>query len=110
MQTAFRLDGKRALVTGGASGIGEAVSRVFTAAGAAVVIVDIDKAKAHSLASELQGASAEVCDITKETEVQALFARLDKLDVLVNNAGVGLVGGVEETEIGDFQRLFRINV
>src|SRR5260370_39265205 len=110
MQTPFRLDGKRALVTGGASGIGEAVSRVFTAAGAAVVIVDIDKAKADSLASQLQGASVEVCDITKETEVRALFAHLDKLDVLVNNAGIGLVGGVEETELGDFQRLFRINV
>jgi NAD(P)-dependent dehydrogenase (short-subunit alcohol dehydrogenase family) len=110
MQTPFRLDGKRALVTGGASGIGEAVSRVFTAAGAAVVIVDIDKTKADSLASEVQGTSVEVCDITKETEVQALFARLSKLDILVNNAGIGLVGGVEETEIGDFQRLFRINV
>jgi NAD(P)-dependent dehydrogenase (short-subunit alcohol dehydrogenase family) len=39
-----------------------------------------------------------------------LFSGLQKLDVLVNNAGIGLVGGIEETELGDFQRLFRVNV
>ena len=110
MQTSFRLDGKKALVTGGASGIGEAVSRVFTNAGASVVIADIDKSKAEALTRELPGASMVVCDITDETSVKQAFASLGNLDILVNNAGIGLVGGVEETELADFQRLFRVNV
>jgi NAD(P)-dependent dehydrogenase (short-subunit alcohol dehydrogenase family) len=110
MQTSFRLDGKKALVTGGASGIGEAVSRVFTQAGASVVIADIDKSKAEALTAELSGASMVMCDITDEESVRQTFAGLGNLDILVNNAGIGLVGGVEETELADFQRLFRVNV
>ena len=110
MQTSFRLDGKKALVTGGASGIGEAVSRVFTNAGASVVIADIDRAKAQALTRELPGASMVICDITDEASVKQAFASLGNLDILINNAGIGLVGGVEETELADFQRLFRVNV
>ena len=110
MATPFRLDGKRALVTGGASGIGEAISRVFSAAGASVLIADINKSQSEALAAELTGSSAVECDITDEISVKSAFARIDRLDVLVNNAGIGLVGGVEETELGDLQRLFRVNV
>jgi 2-keto-3-deoxy-L-fuconate dehydrogenase len=110
MATPFRLDGKRALVTGGASGIGEAISRVFTEAGASVYIADINKTQSEALAAELAGASAVACDITDEASVKAAFAAIDRLDVLVNNAGIGLVGGIEETELGDLQRLFRVNV
>ena len=110
MQTSFRLDGKKALVTGGASGIGEAVSRVFTTAGASVVIADIDKSKAEALTRELPGASMVMCDITDEASVKQAFAGLGDLDILVNNAGIGLVGTVEETELADFQRIFRVNV
>lgn len=106
----FRLDGKRALVTGGASGIGEAVCRVFAEAGAAVTIADIDRPKAESLSKELPGSAVAICDITDEDSVKDAIAGLKGLDVLVNNAGIGLVGGVEETELRDFQRLFRVNV
>jgi NAD(P)-dependent dehydrogenase (short-subunit alcohol dehydrogenase family) len=110
MQIPFRLDGKKALVTGGASGIGEAVSRVFTQAGAAVVIADIDESRATALTKELPGSSMTLCDITNEDAVKQTIAGLGNLDILVNNAGIGLVGGVEETELADFQRLFRVNV
>lgn len=106
----FRLDGRVALVTGGASGIGEQVSRIFTEAGAKVLICDLDKEKGERLAAELPGAKALVCDITDEALVQQTFAGIDTLDVLVNNAGIGLVGGVEETSLHDFQKIFRINV
>jgi NAD(P)-dependent dehydrogenase (short-subunit alcohol dehydrogenase family) len=110
MQIPFRLDGKKALVTGGASGIGEAVSRVFTQAGASVVIADIDELRATALTKELPGSSMTLCDITNEDSVKQTIAGLGNLDILVNNAGIGLVGGVEETELADFQRLFRVNV
>jgi NAD(P)-dependent dehydrogenase (short-subunit alcohol dehydrogenase family) len=106
----FRLDGKVALVTGGASGIGEATVRTFAEAGAKVLIVDIDKQRAESLQADLPGSSSYQCDITNESEVAKLFDQIEKLDILVNNAGIGLVGSVEETALPDFQRLFRVNV
>lgn len=104
------MDGRTALVTGGASGIGEAVVQVFSAAGASVLIVDIDQARAEKLAAEVPGASALTCDITDEQAVKRIFDGIPALDILVNNAGIGLVGSVEETELKDFQRLFRVNV
>jgi len=110
MSDRFRLDGKIALITGGASGIGEATVRVFAEAGAHVAIVDIDAARAQTLAQSLPKASAHRCDITNEADVRALFAKIDALDILFNCAGIGLVGNVEETELGDWQRLFRVNV
>jgi len=110
MSDPFRLDGKVALITGGASGIGEATARVFAEAGAHVIIVDIDFARAESLARELPSASAQRCDITNEADVRQLFAGIFALDILFNCAGIGMVGNVEETELTDFQRLFRVNV
>jgi len=110
MHTPFRLDGRKALVTGGASGIGAATCRALAAAGAAVTIVDIDRAAAQALAQEISYSSILIFDITDEDAVKQAFASLGSLDVLVNNAGIGLVGGVEETELADFQRLFRVNV
>jgi NAD(P)-dependent dehydrogenase (short-subunit alcohol dehydrogenase family) len=111
MSTApFRLDGKVALVTGGASGIGEQTCRLFTAAGASVVIADIDEARATALAAELAGSRVLRVDLTSEESVRAAYGSLEKLDVLINNAGIGLVGGVEETELEDFDRLMRVNV
>lgn len=106
----FRLDGRTALVTGGASGIGESCSRIFTAAGARVIILDLDAARGAALAAELPGARFVQCDITDEAAVAAVFASIESLDVLVNNAGIGLVGSVEETSLGDFERLMRVNV
>jgi NAD(P)-dependent dehydrogenase (short-subunit alcohol dehydrogenase family) len=108
--TPFRLDGRIALVTGGASGIGEATCRALSGAGAAVIVADVDRSGAEALAAELPGATFLVLDITDEAAVHAAFAELPKLDILVNNAGIGLVGNIEETELVDFERLLRVNV
>ena len=62
------------------------------------------------LAAELPGAAAIVCDIAREDAVAAAFAPVAALDILINCAGIGLVGGIEETSLADFQRLFRVNV
>lgn len=110
MAIPFRLDGLLALITGGASGIGAETCRAFTAAGAAVIIADVDLARAQRLSAELEGSRAIELDITDEAAVRAAFASIPRLDILVNNAGIGLVGGVEQTELVDFQRLFRVNV
>jgi 2-keto-3-deoxy-L-fuconate dehydrogenase len=106
----FRLDGLTALVTGGASGIGEAICRRFTWSGASVIIADVDKARADNLSKELKNSSVLQLDITNEAAVNAAFKALPKLDILVNNAGIGLVASVEETTTEDFERLFRVNV
>lgn len=110
MSDIFRIDGKTALITGGASGIGEATVRAFSAAGARVLIVDLAADRARALAESVGNATAHACDITDETHVQQLFSSLPHLDILVNCAGIGLVGNVEETEHDDFNRLFRVNV
>src|SRR5581483_10668904 len=110
MSVPFRLDGRRALVTGGASGIGEATCRTFSAAGAQITIADVDRQRAEALARELPGACVLIIDITDEAAVRAAFSQIETLDILVNNAGIGLVGGIEQTELNDFERLFRVNV
>jgi 2-keto-3-deoxy-L-fuconate dehydrogenase len=110
MNSPFRLDGRRALVTGAASGIGEAICRVFSAAGASVTIADVDRSGAAALAAELPNCTPMIFDITDETAVRAGIDSLDTLHILVNNAGVGHVGNIEETEAADFRRLMNINV
>lgn len=110
MSTPFRLDGKKALVTGGASGIGEATCRVLTNAGASALIMDLDRPRAEALAAELPGATPVICDVTDEAQVKGAFAGISSLDIVVNNAGIGMVGGIEETELDEFQRLMRVNV
>ena len=97
-------------MTGGASGIGEQCCRVLTAAGASVTVCDLDSARGQALAAELPGASAIACDISNEATVAASIAPVEPLDILINCAGIGLVGGLEETSLADFQRLFRVNV
>jgi 2-keto-3-deoxy-L-fuconate dehydrogenase len=110
MNTPFRLDGRRALVTGGASGIGEATCRALAGAGCSVIVADIDTARAEALVRQLPGASAVTVDITNEASVNATLGGIAGLDILVNNAGIGMVGNIEETSAADFERLIRVNV
>lgn len=110
MHTPFRLDRRVALITGGSSGIGEATARAFTRAGASVIVLSIDKTGGEALAAELPGARAITCDVTDAAAVAQAVAGIERLDILVNSAGIGLVGGIEETPPEDFQRLMRVNV
>ncbi|HEX4167622.1 MAG TPA: SDR family oxidoreductase [Bryobacteraceae bacterium] len=106
----FRLDGKTALITGGASGIGRSIASRFTGVGAQALIVDVDKARAEQTAAEIAGSKPFACDITDSAQVNQLFTRIASLDILINCAGIGLVGSITETEELDLQRLFRVNV
>lgn len=106
----FRLDGRSALVTGGASGIGEATVKELVRAGAFVWIADINESAAKSLAESLPSAAAVRLDVTDPSSIGSAAERVKQLDILVNNAGIGHVGSIETTEAGDFDRLLNVNV
>jgi len=107
---AFRLDSKHALVTGGASGIGESTCKELARAGASVIVADINLEKAQALAGSLPGARAVLMDVTKAGSVAAVAAEMERLDILVNNAGIANVGGIAQVEEEDFDRLMLVNV
>ena len=110
MSTApYQLTGKVALVTGGGSGIGAATCRELSRAGATVLVADIDFAAAQSLAAELQDARAIQMDVTDLAALEATAASLDRLDILINNAGIGNVGTVAQVTSQDFDRVMKVN-
>jgi 2-keto-3-deoxy-L-fuconate dehydrogenase len=106
----FRLDGRIALVTGGASGIGEATVKELARAGAQVWIGEINFAAAESLARTVNSAQALPLDVTSPDSIAKAYTQIGQLDLLVNNAGVGHVGSIEDTEPEDFDRLMNVNV
>lgn len=108
-----RLAGKITLVTGGGSGIGEAIARRFSAEGAVVFVLDRDADAAGRVAGEIGGLPV-VLDVTDEAACDAVAGRVrtqhERIDVLVNNAGVGHVGDLRQTTTADMERLWRVNV
>jgi len=110
MVTSQHADQRVALVTGASSGIGRATARALSEAGFRVVGTSRDAAKA----APLEGVTFLDLDVTRDESVTALVAqvieRFDRLDVLVNNAGVGMAGAAEESSIRQSQAVFDINV
>ena len=102
-----RLDGKVAIVTGGASGMGAATVRRFVEEGARLVVADLQVEKGEALAAECGGEAAFIAtDVGVEADVQAMVAlaveRFGRLDCLFNNAGFGgVAGAIDETDMGD---------
>ena len=113
----FRLDGKLAVITGGASGIGRAVATEFAGRGACVSILDIDDEAAQALASQIVAAGghakAYCCDISRSDNVQTVFHHIlqhGPIHILVNNAGISHVGDLLATSEHDFDQVFCVNV
>lgn len=107
--------GRTAVVTGGASGIGEGIARRLSGDGAAVVIGDLDGGKAEAVAGSLPGEAVAVgLDVTDEPAVDGLVSlaveRFGGLDIMVNNAGVIRVSPVADTDYADWKRLMDVNV
>jgi len=106
--------GKNVLITGAATGIGRAAAELMVAEGGRVVIADINEEAARGLVSTLGTAAHFVrCDVTRETEIEALLgeavARLGRLDVLVNNAGMITHKAVTDIDVDLWDRVFAVN-
>ncbi|MGP2442239.1 SDR family NAD(P)-dependent oxidoreductase [Streptomyces sp. JW3] len=101
-------DGLRALVTGGASGIGRATAELLSVRGAAVAVLDID---ISTVGEPLLGHRADVTDdASVRAAVTAATAALGGLDILVNNAGIGAQGTVEDNDDAEWHRVLDVNV
>jgi len=98
------LNGRKALVTGGAGGIGAASVRALAARGADVVVADVDQAAATALADEIEG-SAWAVDLL---DVEALQTLSLDCDILVNNAGIQRISPIEEFDPADFRRIITL--
>jgi 2-keto-3-deoxy-L-fuconate dehydrogenase len=114
----FRLDKKSVIVTGGASGIGKAIARLFAKQGASVFIFDIDEITSKPAVNEIIAdggvASYIILDIADQRQVrnavQEVVNKLGSVDILVNSAGVAHIGTAESTSDEEFTRVFNINV
>jgi NAD(P)-dependent dehydrogenase (short-subunit alcohol dehydrogenase family) len=101
----FSLKGKKVVVTGGCSGIGESIATLFQQQGAEVHVIDLSQPKEPK--SKINYHQA---DITNLEVVKQIATRLTSIDILVNNAGIPQIGNLENTNPADFQRIFDVNV
>jgi len=110
-----RLQGRRALITGAARGIGEAFARAYLAEGAQVTVADIDLGRAEAAAADMgAGAIAVGMDVTRQESIEAgveeAIRRMGGIDILVNNAALFTAAPLVEIGRADFDRIFAVNV
>jgi 3alpha(or 20beta)-hydroxysteroid dehydrogenase len=107
-----RLDGKVALITGGARGQGAAEGRLFAAEGAEVVLTDVLDTDGEKTAADIRGQYYHH-DVTSEADWASVIDRIleshGRLDVLVNNAGIWLTGRMTDTSLADYRRVIEVN-
>jgi 2-keto-3-deoxy-L-fuconate dehydrogenase len=105
---------KNIIITGGASGIGLAITKLFASNGNNVFFIDYNESLGMEIEKELLDNGLKVtflqADVSNLAEVKTIFERVpDKLDVLVNNAGISHIGNLENTAEEDFEKVFQVN-
>jgi len=110
----FSLQNKRAVVTGGGSGIGKAIATVLAKQGAEVHVIELGTEHAETTLNEIESLSGKgfsyACDVSNHEAVKKVFDLIGKIDILVNNAGIAHIGKADTTEESDFDRVMRVNV
>ena len=110
----FSLQNKKAVVTGGGSGIGKAIAALFAKQGAEVHIVELTEESAKTAVDEIKATGGKVfshaCNVANHQEVVATFEKIGAINILVNNAGIAHVGKVDTTPEADFDRIMNVNV
>lgn len=110
----FSLTNKKAVVTGGGSGIGKAIATILAKQGAEVHILELGTEQAEATLAEIsnQGGKAfsYACDVADHQNVKNIFDQIGKINILVNNAGIAHIGKADTTEESDFDRVIRVNV
>lgn len=110
----FSLKGKIAVITGGGSGIGRGIAKVFASQGAFVHIVELNQDAGLAVCEEIEKnggqAAVHACDVSNQEKVVTLFNSIKHIDILVNNAGIAHVGRADTTSAADFDRIYNVNV
>lgn len=110
----FQLHNKIAVVTGGGSGIGQAISVLFARQGATVHILELTEAAAAQTLEQITAAGgkafAYACNVARQDQVRQAFDKIGTFDILINNAGIAHIGNAENTTEEDFDRIFNVNV
>ncbi|WP_316746943.1 SDR family oxidoreductase [Pedobacter gandavensis] len=110
----FSLKGKSAIITGGGSGIGKAISMLFAKQGANVHIIELNAEAAAQVVAEIkaEGGTADAygCDVSNQEAVVKVFQKIGAIDILVNNAGIAHIGRADNTSEEDFDKVFNVNV
>jgi NAD(P)-dependent dehydrogenase (short-subunit alcohol dehydrogenase family) len=110
----FSLAGKKAVITGGGSGIGKAISLLFARQGAEVHIIELSDERSLQVVEEIRTNGGKVstfpCDIAKQPEVMDTFNKIGRIDILVNNAGIAHIGKADNTSEEDFDRIVNVNI
>lgn len=110
----LNLKNKIALITGGGSGIGRAISLTFARQGAEVYIADLHEEPSRQLVEEIKTSGGiahfHACNVASQSEVREMVEKLPVLHILVNNAGISHIGTAESTTEADFDKVFQVNV
>jgi 2-keto-3-deoxy-L-fuconate dehydrogenase len=110
----FSLVGKKAVITGGGSGIGRAISLLFAQQGADVHIIEISEERSRLVVDEIRtncgNASSYTCNVAKQPEVLDTFSKIGHIDIIVNNAGIAHIGKADNTLEDDFDRIVNVNI
>ncbi|QTE24556.1 SDR family oxidoreductase [Polaribacter cellanae] len=113
----FSLKEKTAIITGGGSGIGKAISTTFAKQGAHVCILDFNETNGTSTVAEIENMKGSAhfykCDVSNQEQMENIIAVISKnktIDILINNAGIAHVGNIENTNPEDLDRLYNVNI